>query len=404
VPSVGQGEFFSKLQQLVEQVSEQNDGKKVALWAFSFGPQYTLSFLHRMTQRWKDQYIDAFIASSPVWSGAPAALSAFINGNVSFAANTPDLPKQCHGYTATEGSCFTGQPTASFTNYTIGDCCDKSNKASTSTNLWNYFEANKTCLLLSVYITTETCTGGILGYKDDDQLVMGDDEGRGHTAFPTPPPFSSSSSSSPSAASNSLEGPLSTLRDTPAPITPALINLIGRACPSLMWAWPRAGTNTSNSWTKDDVLVYTEKKNFTAFDYDELLKYLGVSATEREQQQFLANEPDLNTFASPGVDTLITYGHGIGSSGPIHLGSWDGIGTPKSIQIDLIDGDDLVPLESSLRGEVWYPEMANLGKKLLHRGFAKQPHANCFPGLVTGVSNTTIDCGFIAVDFLYHRI
>ena len=32
------------------QVYTSLNGSKVALWAFSFGPQYALSFLHRMTQ------------------------------------------------------------------------------------------------------------------------------------------------------------------------------------------------------------------------------------------------------------------------------------------------------------------------------------------------------------------
>ena len=35
----------------------------------SFGPQFALGFLHRMTQAWKDQYISWFIAASPVFSG-----------------------------------------------------------------------------------------------------------------------------------------------------------------------------------------------------------------------------------------------------------------------------------------------------------------------------------------------
>lgn len=33
-----------------------------------------------MTQDWKDQYIEWFVATSPVWSGAPAALAAYATG------------------------------------------------------------------------------------------------------------------------------------------------------------------------------------------------------------------------------------------------------------------------------------------------------------------------------------
>ena len=74
VPSVGQDEFYAKLKALIEQTSAANGNAKVVLWAFSFGPQYTLSFLHRMTEPWKDQYIAWFVGSSPVWGRAAATL------------------------------------------------------------------------------------------------------------------------------------------------------------------------------------------------------------------------------------------------------------------------------------------------------------------------------------------
>jgi hypothetical protein len=57
-----------------------------------------------------------------------------------------------------------------------------------------------------------------------------------------------------------------------------------RASPSLMWAFPRPGSNASISWTQDDVLLYTPKKNYTAFDVHELLTDLGQTTAETYAQ------------------------------------------------------------------------------------------------------------------------
>ena len=34
-----------------------------------------------MTQEWKDQYIDYFIADAPVWSGVPAIIAYIVGGS-----------------------------------------------------------------------------------------------------------------------------------------------------------------------------------------------------------------------------------------------------------------------------------------------------------------------------------
>eukprot|EP00056_Hartaetosiga_gracilis_P006139 m.93474 g.93474 ORF g.93474 m.93474 type:complete len:255 (+) comp12386_c7_seq1:1232-1996(+) len=41
---------------------------------------YTISFLHRKSQAWKDKYIDWFIAESPVWSGTPLSFAYITSG------------------------------------------------------------------------------------------------------------------------------------------------------------------------------------------------------------------------------------------------------------------------------------------------------------------------------------
>eukprot|EP00048_Salpingoeca_helianthica_P002214 m.55578 g.55578 ORF g.55578 m.55578 type:complete len:436 (+) comp11973_c0_seq3:61-1368(+) len=79
VPSLGMSHFFGQLQSLVEKVRK-DTGQRVVLLACSFGPQVTLSFLHRMTQQWKDEHIAWFVAESPVWSGAPLSVMSVISG------------------------------------------------------------------------------------------------------------------------------------------------------------------------------------------------------------------------------------------------------------------------------------------------------------------------------------
>ena len=262
LPSVAQAAFFNSTQALVEQAAAQNGGKKVVLWAFSFGPQYTLSFLHRMTPAWKERYIAAFVATSPVWSGAPAAMTSYVSG---FAAKgTPGL--------------------------------------NTSSNLLKH-------------------------------LV--------------------------------------------------------RAIPSLVWAFPRAGTNRTVSWTRDDVLVATRSKNYTAFDFPELLGKLGVSDTAVAEFEYLANEADLAEFAAPGCDTLITYGVGLPTASSLVFADQDvskHLSPPTSIMFE--DGDGLVPRRSPLRSHSWAAAHAAMHKTLAHHEYPRQLHAQCFgkPKVISGGS------------------
>eukprot|EP00043_Microstomoeca_roanoka_P020877 m.254323 g.254323 ORF g.254323 m.254323 type:complete len:454 (+) comp17961_c0_seq1:253-1614(+) len=79
-PAVAAPDFFTNLTALVERAYEMNNNTRVTLLAPSYGPQFVLSFLHRQPQAWKDKYIYWFIAESPIWSGAPASIAAFISG------------------------------------------------------------------------------------------------------------------------------------------------------------------------------------------------------------------------------------------------------------------------------------------------------------------------------------
>jgi hypothetical protein len=81
-------QFFSALQDLVENVSASNGGRKVALLSVSYGPGYALAFLRRMPQAWKDKYVSLFVADSPIWGGAPSALYLYISGYIGVGNGT----------------------------------------------------------------------------------------------------------------------------------------------------------------------------------------------------------------------------------------------------------------------------------------------------------------------------
>eukprot|EP00039_Didymoeca_costata_P017079 m.313707 g.313707 ORF g.313707 m.313707 type:complete len:701 (+) comp16491_c9_seq13:52-2154(+) len=76
----GPGQFFSNMKNIIEEAYAKNNNTKVVILAPSLGPQYVLGFLHRMTQAWKDTYIDWYLMVSPVNSGAPEALISYVSG------------------------------------------------------------------------------------------------------------------------------------------------------------------------------------------------------------------------------------------------------------------------------------------------------------------------------------
>ena len=86
------------MQSLIENATRLNGGQKVALWAFSGGPQWTLAFLHRMSQQWKEAHISWFVATSPVWGGVPEALSSYIAGTAAAAVHPNATEKLGYGW------------------------------------------------------------------------------------------------------------------------------------------------------------------------------------------------------------------------------------------------------------------------------------------------------------------
>lgn len=376
LPSTAQEEFFSSLKQLVERASVTNGGKKVALWAFSFGPQFTLSFLHRMEQAWKDQYIAAFVATSPVWAGAPAALISFATGydipGAGGGGPIPNLPQQCAKFSTAEALCYLGASQANQSTGTLADCCDRA--SASPAHLFNWFDKNTTCQLLNNYTGTYPCAEGALGYIQTAQRQRRGGGGprgapgrHGATALAPAPTLAASPGLDPGAI---------------------LIKTLARASPSLMWAFPHAGINASHEWTADDVLLQTPAKNYTAFDYPELLSDLGVSATTMAQQTFLSAEPDLKLLAAPGVPTFVTYGYNLSTvATAVYNASFTGKPrqfTRPPAKLLNEDGDGLVPRRSCTRSEIWAEAQAAGGHPLYHRGYVNQPHAMCFAATTPG--------------------
>lgn len=54
--------YFGKLKKLIEETYLANGNKKITLMSHSLGCPYTLVFLNKQTQDWKDKYILQWIA------------------------------------------------------------------------------------------------------------------------------------------------------------------------------------------------------------------------------------------------------------------------------------------------------------------------------------------------------
>ena len=380
LPSVSQAQFFNGTQQLVEKVYTSLNETKVALWAFSFGPQYALSFLHRMTQDWKDKHIDMFVATSPVWSGAPAALITYASGYSGGGGGpVPNLPKQCKAFTTATGVCYTGVP-AAVVRGTIADCCTASaaRGSKESLHLFNYFAHNTTCFVLGGYVGTANCAGA-LGYIDPNNTATT------HAATGTGTDTVTGTGMLAATSTAKAKGVVAAATHGggygygDVPLTPELTKVIARASPSLMWAFPRAGT-ANTTYTRAEPVLITKTKNYTAFDVEELLRDLGMGKVEVAQHAFLQAEPDLAGFAAPGVDTLVTFGTKTPTSSAAIYAKDFFSKAETNLPTGYLkeDGDGLVPTRGSLRSHEWAAAQAALGRQLRHTPYPLQPHAACF--------------------------
>lgn len=292
------------------------------------------------------RYIHKFIATSPVWSGAPAALITYTSG---YGTPQPPTPPQCKAFTVYADTIYTG-PLAGELRGSLADCCTATEKS--AVKLFNYYSANTTCHLVAAYVGTVSSPGGMLGYDQSSEEL-----------------------------SAVADRPQSGMQLGAVPLTPALTRIVARASPALMWTFPRRGTDPNTTWTAEEPLLMTPSKNYSAFDYAELLDDLGLSdPVTAAQLAFLSNESDLTGFASPGVDTFVTYGDGIATQAAAKYSADFSKSAPPTPDLLTADGDGLVPSRSSIRGlsPAWQQQQAALGKQLFYKAYHNQPHAGCF--------------------------
>ena len=246
------------------------------------GPQYTLSFLHRMSQVWKEEHLAAFVASSPVWSGAPAAMAAYLSGIISEGgANvTNGLVKQASDGRATPPATAGSRPLA---------CPRVPAPAPPPTHVpppsalgsWHAparhscGPSRAPCAVLSLERWTGRRSRRGRGSRAS---------GAAHASRRAPPP-----------------GPQGTNRTVCWTRDDELAVLSA----------PKARVRRDGETTEvgvsevvaDDVLVATQGRNYTAFDLGELLGKLGVSDTAAAEYDYLAHEArprlDLPTSSPP---------------------------------------------------------------------------------------------------------
>ncbi|XP_065676253.1 lysosomal phospholipase A and acyltransferase-like [Hydra vulgaris] len=75
------GDYFENLRLLIEKTYFENGNNAVMLISHSMGAPYSLHFLQKQTQSWKDKFIMAWTTISGVFGGSVKAVLAYINGD-----------------------------------------------------------------------------------------------------------------------------------------------------------------------------------------------------------------------------------------------------------------------------------------------------------------------------------
>ncbi len=161
--------------------------------------------------------------------------------------------------------------------------------------------------------------------------------------------------------------------------------------PRVYWTWPKLGTNASYAWLANEPIITTPHFVYTAANLSQALRALGFPA-EADIAAHLSTEPDLNNFAAPGVNTLVTHGTQIPTTATLtYAQDFAAVGTAPVVPVPqnktFLSGDGVVPLRSSIRSQTWAAAMAANGNRLVHQEYLHQPHAFCFNNVLAVITH-----------------
>eukprot|EP00035_Acanthoeca_spectabilis_P030031 m.7445 g.7445 ORF g.7445 m.7445 type:complete len:419 (+) comp3962_c0_seq1:229-1485(+) len=143
---------------------------------------------------------------------------------------------------------------------------------------------------------------------------------------------------------------------------------------SVPWTFPLLGNDPNTSWPSTEVLFSTEKRNYTARDYESLVTDLGGGPNQLATARAMAADPDLHEFAPPGVDTFVACG--IGLSTPVGASYRTGFGVNDDWvlhEVRMGAGDGVMPSRTCGRGAAW----AGAGHKYTMKVYQGMSHASC---------------------------
>eukprot|EP00037_Helgoeca_nana_P025039 m.269264 g.269264 ORF g.269264 m.269264 type:complete len:435 (+) comp26830_c0_seq2:40-1344(+) len=180
---------------------------------------------------------------------------------------------------------------------------------------------------------------------------------------------------------------------------------LAREVATVPWTFPRHGTDSNTSWTGTEIIFSTEKRNYTAQDYDSLVSDLGGSDTQRAMATAMMADADLFKFSPPGVDTFVACGSGFPT--PTKALYQTGFGVDDDWQIKEItmgDGDGVMPSRSCHRGSLWtdnHTYVERIFKGMYHAtcthpnaSNSSAPNSQCFRDILqflNGNSSSVID-------------